>query len=31
MSATVDPDSAHGFLYQHAKEFTNDINEFLDA
>ncbi|MFI9560964.1 alpha/beta fold hydrolase [Nonomuraea endophytica] len=25
------PDSAHGFLYQHAKEFANDVNQFLDA
>src|SRR5262249_8751517 len=25
------PDSAHGFLYQHAKEFANDANESLNA
>ncbi len=24
-------DSSHGFLHQHAKEFANDINQFLDA
>jgi len=25
------PDAAHGFLFQHAKEFAADVEEFLDA
>jgi pimeloyl-ACP methyl ester carboxylesterase len=25
------PDSAHGFLFQHAKEFAADVSEFLDS
>jgi pimeloyl-ACP methyl ester carboxylesterase len=25
------PDSAHGFLFQHAKEFAADVTEFLEA
>ena len=25
------PDSAHGFLFQHAQEFVADVSEFLDA
>ena len=25
------PDSAHGFLFQHAQEFATDVNKFLDS
>ncbi|MFF3577106.1 alpha/beta hydrolase [Streptomyces mirabilis] len=25
------PDSAHGFLYQHAQEFGADVHDFLDS
>ena len=25
------PDSAHGFLFQHAQEFAADVNKFLDS
>ncbi|GAA4631459.1 alpha/beta hydrolase [Actinoallomurus vinaceus] len=30
-SVKIYPDSAHGFLYQHAKAFAADVHEFLDA
>jgi pimeloyl-ACP methyl ester carboxylesterase len=25
------PDSGHGFLFQHAKEFAADVREFFNA
>jgi pimeloyl-ACP methyl ester carboxylesterase len=25
------PDSAHGFLFQHASEFASDVEEFLQS
>ena len=25
------PDAAHGFLFQHHKEFASDVMEFLDS
>lgn len=30
-SVKLYPDSAHGFLFQHAREFADDVRKFLDA